>query len=146
MWRWSGQIPAGVGCTDLGLSVVAAPAPVRMFVSLHFNGAQHRARSSTRSSKQLRTRRENAHGTHLSSRYRPLDPWLLRPGTDSHLQRRLWPTDRDRLCSLSRWHLRPSCCRSQRPIRSLHQPSSSSRIKYSVNTSARAGGRCGLLK
>lgn len=88
MWRWSGQISAGVGCTDLGLSVVAAPAPVRMFVSLHFNGAQHRARSNTHSSKQLRTRREKHTWSAPVLLWRQVPAagsWLLRPGTDSHL-------------------------------------------------------------
>lgn len=78
-------------CTDLGLSVVAAAAPVRMFVSFHFNGAQHRCRSAAHSSKQLHAMRGNTQVSHRCPQLAASHgsgvsgvSWLSTNGTDTY--------------------------------------------------------------
>lgn len=64
-------------CTHLGLSVVSAAAPVRMFVPFHLNGTQHRALPTGNSSTRPHTRRENTTVLRWSRPApAPLDPGL----------------------------------------------------------------------
>lgn len=78
------QKDAGVECTDLGLSVVAAAAPVRMFVSLHFNGAQHRARAHRQliqtASREAEPQTREPHVSSAGGRYRAGVCGLRGPG------------------------------------------------------------------
>lgn len=99
-------------CTHLGLAIVSAAAPVRMFVPLHLNGAQHRALPTGNSSTRSHTRRENTAVLRSSQpAAAPLDPGLTHRWSARESERpghRVWGGDTCCCC-----HYR---CRRQQPI------------------------------
>lgn len=105
-------------CTHLGLSVVAAAAPVRMFVPLHLNGAQHRALPTGNSSTRPHTRREKTAVLRWSrAAPAPLDPGLTHRWSARESERpgpRVWGGDTCCCCHCRCWR--------QQPISWLAQP------------------------